>query len=397
MDCIKCRKPLPDGALYCPNCGKKQSAEKRVRRPKRSHAAGSIVKLSGPRNRPWLARLPEVISGGKIERPILGCYATYKEADAALREALVNGHTDKATLTLGGIYQQFTASNYFAQLSKQGQDSHRKAWKYLMPWAETRISALSTAEFQAAADAMRDKGLKRETIAKVRNLASLLCKECIRMGLLDINYGQLVQLPREDKTAKLPFSLAELIKIWTFAETGEDKKDLQTAWTVLTLCYTGMRPGELLGVELQIHIKQFGGTLYFYTGSKTTAGRNRIIPIPTVIRPFVESLAGGRSSGPLVSAPAGGPWRVDNWRKRAFKPLMDHLGIENATPYTGRHTYADLQKRRDVDPEIMMEIMGHEDYSTTVEHYHTTTDEDISRICQAVQGLERPDLLATNW
>lgn len=27
-----------------------------------------------------------------------------------------------------------------------------------------------------------------------------------------------------------------------------------------------------------------------------------------------------------------------------------------------------------------MEIMGHEDFATTVEHYHTTTDEDLDRI-----------------
>jgi len=69
---------------------------------------------------------------------------------------------------------------------------------------------------------------------------------------------------------------------------------------------------------------------------------------------------------------------------------MDELSLLGHTPYSCRHTYADLQKRRKIDPEIMMEIMGHEDFATTVEHYHTTTDEDFDRIFSAVDGISRP-------
>ena len=69
---------------------------------------------------------------------------------------------------------------------------------------------------------------------------------------------------------------------------------------------------------------------------------------------------------------------------------MDELGLSEHTPYSCRHTYADIKKRRNIDPEIMMEIMGHEDFSTTVEFYHTTTDEDLNRIFTAVDGIVRP-------
>ena len=69
---------------------------------------------------------------------------------------------------------------------------------------------------------------------------------------------------------------------------------------------------------------------------------------------------------------------------------MEHLGLEGYTPYSCRHTYADLQKRKQVSPEIMMRIMGHADYSTTVEKYQTTTEDDIARICEAADGFERP-------
>ena len=69
---------------------------------------------------------------------------------------------------------------------------------------------------------------------------------------------------------------------------------------------------------------------------------------------------------------------------------MEELSLTGHTPYSCRHTYADIQKRRNIDPEIMMVILGHEDYSTTVEFYHSTTDEDLDRIFSAVDGITRP-------
>ena len=46
--------------------------------------------------------------------------------------------------------------------------------------------------------------------------------------------------------------------------------------------------------------------------------------------------------------------------------------------------------RRTNPTTLLATIMGHEDYSTTVEHYFSTTEDDISRLCQAANGLERP-------
>ena len=56
------------------------------------------------------------------------------------------------------------------------------------------------------------------------------------------------------------------------------------------------------------------------TGSKTKAGKNRIIPIPCILRPVVEKAMAGRHSGPLIAVEQGGFWRLDNWRPRQFNP-----------------------------------------------------------------------------
>ena len=73
------------------------------------------------------------------------------------------------------------------------------------------------------------------------------------MGLLTTNYGQLVQLPKNDSIGAAPFSSAELKKIWAKADEGDT-----TAVAVLILNYTGMRPGELLSLEISTHIYTHG-------------------------------------------------------------------------------------------------------------------------------------------
>lgn len=71
MECIRCKRELPDGALFCPWCGKRQTGaapppqRKRRRRPKGS---GSVYKLGGTRAKPYVAMT------GK--REVLGTYET---------------------------------------------------------------------------------------------------------------------------------------------------------------------------------------------------------------------------------------------------------------------------------------------------------------------------------
>lgn len=153
------------------------------------------------------------------------------------------------------------------------------------------------------------------------------------------------------------------------------------------LIYTGMLPRELLSTDIAQHLHLEGECWYIQHESKTEAGQNRIIPLPPIVHPIVLKRKGNRNVGPLVAAEQGGFWRI--WRPRRFNPLMER--VFGGTLYSCRHTYADLQKRKQVSPEILMEIMGHKDYSTTAERNQTTTYEDIVRICTLADGFEYPE------
>lgn len=390
MECKYCHTDLAEESLYCHICGKKQVTNPKQRRH-RAQSQGTITKLSGKRSNPYWARLPADYSTGVPVRKSLGCYPTYRAASKAVSQAL---HTQKSgvlyttadSVTIQQLYDRFTNSHYFTSLSKSAQSCHKSAWNHLSCISPVLVTELCKDTFQVPVDNMQIKGLKTETMAKVRNLASLLCKEAIGMGLITVNYGQLVQLPKNDTTPAKPFASDDLKRIWIAADSKNED-----AQTVLLMIYTGMRPNELLHLDVAKHLHINKDYWYIQTGSKSAAGQNRLIPVPEILHDIITTMIGDRSTGPLIQTKKGGYYRLDNWRSRHFVPLMKSLGLTGYTPYSCRHTYADLQKRRNIDPEIMMIIMGHEDYSTTVERYHTTTVEDIARICRAVAGITRPE------
>lgn len=71
MNCVKCKAALPEGAIYCPMCGKKQVPEKR-KALKRANGTGTVYKLQGRRKRPWVAAKNKVVIG-YYERKIYSC------------------------------------------------------------------------------------------------------------------------------------------------------------------------------------------------------------------------------------------------------------------------------------------------------------------------------------
>ena len=385
--CSKCHNPLPDAANYCPACGRKVGVQPAPRRsPRRSKSEGSITRLPG-RRKPYWVRLPADYEGAGVTRKSLGCFATKAEAVEALGKAIYAPQAaEPSVITLQDIYDRFINSHYFAALSPSAQATHENAWKHLSTCAHMDVRTINKETFQSPIDELHHKGLKRESLAKVRNLASLLCKEAMGLNLTPQNFGQLVQLPRADSTPAPSFSIEELKSLWALADSGD-----ADAQAVLVLCYTGMRPSELLNARIEQHLFMQAPYWYFQTGSKTKAGRNRYIPIPAIIRPFIVHLCGDRLEGPLIPSPTGKHYSLTNWRHRCFIPCMASLGIEGHTPYSCRHTYADINKRRRIAPDIMTAVLGHEDYATTVERYHSITEDDITYLCKSMNDIERPE------
>ncbi len=91
---------------------------------------------------------------------------------------------------------------------------------------------------------------------------------------------------------------------------------------------------------------------------------------------------------------------LKNFRSRQFYPILLDLGIlelpngqtgfskefpPRLTPYCARHTLATLATTADIKPEILKEILGHEDYTTTVNYYEHFTIEELQKEIEKIE------------
>ena len=148
---------------------------------------------------------------------------------------------------------------------------------------------------------------------------------------------------------------------------------------ILILIYTGLRVNELLTLEnTQINIEE----RYIRTGSKTEAGKDRLIPINYKILPLILRYI-KLNNKYLFQTNSGNHLIYSNYRP-IFKKLMAELGFQEHTIHDTRHTFATLLSNADANKTAIKNIIGHSDYGITEKIY---THKDIEELKKAVDLL----------
>ena len=382
MPCIKCKKSIPDDAIYCPYCGKKQ-VQQRKKTIKRANGTGSVYKLSGNLRNPWKAVITKYVDNVRETIPI-GCYATKTEALEALARTEKGKVTNKYNMSLEEIYELWKGE-HFRKIGIDGQQGYVASWPYFSDNHNTKARDLSTQIIQNAIDKAIAKGMSRSKCEKIKQLGSQLCKYCMRENLIDKNYAEFVTLPKSKKSQKQIFDANSIAKLFTAS-------DDMTAQIILTMVYSGMRVNELFSIKREdVYLEK----QYMVGGEKTEAGKNRIIPIHPKIMPFVKDWY-DEGHQYLISNSVGNKMDDDNFRKRKFYPLLERLGIieplkpgekRKLTPHSSRHTFVSSMVSNKARPEILQQVVGHEKYETTIDYYDHITDEDIKEMVAEVSEL----------
>ena len=165
--------------------------------------------------------------------------------------------------------------------------------------------------------------------------------------------------------------------------------------------FTGLRINELLNLKWE-HINFEDSCLYIVNTDSfhTKTRRDRVLPMNSYLKQYIMMMKkqyvdpntdrlSARTEAQtqyLISAKDGG--RVGCVRK-AYKRLLNRLGIENASLHTLRHTFASLCIMNQVDLYTIKEFLGHSRVTTTEIYTHINQEHKLNNI-EKLSGIIAP-------
>lgn len=362
MDCIKCKATLPEGAVYCHLCGKKQVPEPRKRR-KRANGSGTIYKLQGSRVKPWAAKKNNVF---------IGTFSTYAAAQKALERITDVDVTDRYNLTFAQIYALWRPV-HAREVSKSQMSCYATAYNQSAQLHDRKFRTLRKSDFEAVILAMEEAGKAKSTCEKALQLFGQLSTWAMDEGIVNQNHSKNVKTTAEQKGKKIPFTDEQIKAIQSATARAKD--------VALVLIATGARSIEFFNVPLEDCFED-----YFIAGSKAKKGKpvvRRVIAVATDGKEaYQRMLRKARESGGkrLIDGYSGNRNSV-NFQKRDFRELMEEIGCTGMTPYNCRHTFSTRAVRAGVTPQLLSRMMGHTDIKTADQHYtHLDANDILSEI-----------------
>lgn len=343
---------------------------------------GSVTKLSGNRRKPYLARvtlgwITDEQKGKTVQnRVTIGTFKTKKEALQALAEYSANPYdVQNNNFTLAELYQKWTES-YFPSLN--GDSSIRtitSAWRYCHAIYGMRVKDIRARHIKGIIEngfVISSTGKKSGqkipaspgTKARIKSLFNLMLDYALEYELVDKNYARTFDLSNDiikEKEAAtrghIIFTEAEMQILW------DNVDSLRFVDWILIQCYMGWRPQELAILKIDdINLDE----QYIVGGMKTSAGKNRIVPIHPrikhlILRNYDQAIELGSKNlfNDPLAVKGGMLITYDKYAGR-FAKIMTALNFrEDHRPHDPRKTFITMAKKAEVDEYVIKRLIGH--------------------------------------
>lgn len=256
--------------------------------------------------------------------------------------------------------------------------------KYFIPdMGNIPLTLVKPEHIQGHITAIRDQGLKPETIKFHHAVIHKALQTAVKWGLLHRNAADGVDVPRNGHTEMQTWDDFEVRQ---FLDTAKESVYYALFHTAL---FTGMRRSELLGlkwedVEIQTisvrrslhHLKD--GT-YIFTDPKSERSKRTIALSPSSVLVLAEHKERQQAIRTMLgetlgrddlvfSTPQGAPLRP-NTITRAWAILAAKAGVKPIRLHDARHTHASLMLKQGIHPKIVQERLGHSTISMTLDIY----------------------------
>ena len=221
-----------------------------------------------------------------------------------------------------------------------------------------------------------ESGLAQRTVKYIHSILHKALNQALRWGLVTRNVTDLVDTPKITRKAPQIWNAEQIV---TFLEAVRD----HPYYPIYVIAvYTGMRQGEILGIEKKdvdlergiIHVRQqvqwVRGTGFVIMDVKTEKSKRPIALPETAVNILSEHLK-GVTSGLVFTASTGNPV-YSNSLYRHFKRTGKRLGLPIVNFHSLRHAHATLLLEAGVHPKVVQERLGHSNISTTLDTYSHT-------------------------
>ena len=205
----------------------------------------------------------------------------------------------------------------------------------------------------------------------VREIGGLLLRI---VGMAGVGYGEDVTLPKVRQKAVEVFTEPELKQMGQVILHRPDR----TGLGVLLTAYTGLRLGELCGLQWQdvdagaglLHIQrtveriaQTGGKTCLTVQPPKTENSERWVPIPKEMLRMLQTARKQPDSYLLTGRERVPDPRTCQYR---YKALLERCGVRYRNFHCLRHSYATRCVERGVDVKSVSELLGHADVRSLV-------------------------------
>ena len=310
---------------------------------KNPNGYGTVTKLSGNRRKPWIVK--EGISGR--QKPI--GYTATKEEGMILLAQYNNDpwdiEADKITLQeLFDIWEEKKA----VKLGISNRCALKSAYKHCSKLGKVKYKQIKSYQMQDCIDSC---GCGYSTQGAIKNLWGHLDRFALELDIISKRYSDLLTSDPIPETTKEIFTDEEVSRLW-------ENQNFPWVDSILFFLYTGFRISEMIDLRIEtVNLQEWTLT----GGTKTAAGKNRLIPIHSKIQSIVQKRFKQSKSGYLFEYNGK---KLNQTQYREFwAAVMEALKMDH-TPHECRHTFRSRLDSAGANKVCIDRLMGHKSKGT---------------------------------
>lgn len=275
------------------------------------------------------------------------CQQVLEDMDKIKRgELLYRKNKEKGLPTFEEVYASFYEHKYGKHAQRKLTIASRRAtdsaYKRFAPFYNKTLDEITVDDLQGMINRVADEGFSKATLSRVVTLAHQIWKYAYPRGWCNKETGRYVEMPAaKEEEHHQDFTDEELKNLW-------EKKDDPIVKNILVMCYSGFRVNEYIAENFQVNFEEG----FFQGGFKTEAGKDRIVPIHSAIKPLVLGM-----DGVFFCGMSSGHFRLEMEEK------LREIGIDGGeryhTPHSCRHTFSRLCESFSVNEADRKRMLGH--------------------------------------